>query len=171
MRGGLGRGLKCPADGTPVFDNFFRVFRKQCNEDYKCSSALSKSTSRQIYSVAKRPTEHVSAGTHITHVPCPCHCADAIVPVHRAHQIMPATSCPCNCSHARGCAIVPVPMCLRQGHRDCAIVPAPFARTIVPPAPSRPGHCSITSDTHAVNIASVTYPLMLQPRWCRYRLY
>ena len=99
MRGGLGRGLKCPADGTPVFDNFFRVFRKQCNEDYKCSSALSKSTSRQIYSAAKRPTEHVSAGTHITHVPCPCHCADAIVPVHRAHQIMPATSCPCNCSH------------------------------------------------------------------------
>ena len=162
MRGGLGRGLKCPADGTPVFDNFFRVFRKQCNEDYKCSSALSKSTSRQIYSVAKRPTEHVSAGTHITHVPCPCHCADAIVPVHRAHQIMPATSCPCNCSHARGCAIVPVPMCLRQGHRDCAIVPAPFARTIVPPAPFEVVYHDDDDDDGSALLSSMTATTMLK---------
>jgi hypothetical protein len=205
---------------------FFCVSQKQCNEDYTCSSALSKSTSRQIYSAAKRPTEHVSAGTHITHVPCPCHCADAIVPVHQAHQIMPATSCPCNCSHRltkkyvrwrscrqsmyppekhittcavpvpscrchRYCAIVPVesrlchralqlfsctwlcrracanvpvpgPSCL--GHRARSIVPVPsFHRAIVSvPVPSLPCHCSITSDTQAVNIASVTYPLMVK---------
>jgi hypothetical protein len=131
---------------------------------------LSRLADRSIRRRSGRQSMYLLGHTS-QHVPCPCHCADAIGPVHRAHQNMPATSCPCNCSHARGCAIVPVPMCLRQGHRDCAIVPAPFARTIVPPAPSRPGHCSITSDTHAVNIASVTYPLMLQPRWCRYRLY
>jgi hypothetical protein len=86
--------LPCPGRRASQSIKFFRVSRKQCNEDYKCSSALSKSTSRQINSAAKRPTEHVSAGTHITHVPCPCHCADAIVPVHQAHQIMPVPSCP-----------------------------------------------------------------------------
>jgi hypothetical protein len=58
-------GLKCPSNGRPVFDNFFCVFQKQCNGNYKCSSGLSKLTSRQICLAAKLPTEHVSAGnTH-----------------------------------------------------------------------------------------------------------
>ena len=75
----------------------------------KCSLALSTSTSRQIYLAAKQKTEQDLSGYTSQHVPCPCHCADAIVPVHRARRIMPATSFPCNCSRA-----VAVPSCLCQ---------------------------------------------------------
>ena len=140
--------------------------------EWECSSVLSKLTSHQICSLAKLPTEHVSAGnTHHdifcarTIVPMPLFLC--IVPVesclrHRAPAIVlvpvAVPSCLCQCACAR--AIVTVPLCPRH-----------CARTIVPPVPSLPCHCSITSDTHAVNIASVTNPSMVQPCWCHYRLY
>ena len=60
------------------------------------------------------------------HVPCPCHCAEAIVlvpsrPLNHACAIVP-----CNCFRALGRATVPVQMCLCQGHPTWAIVPAPL---------------------------------------------
>ncbi len=99
---------------------------------------------------------------------CQSHCSCAIAPVesrlcHRALQLF---SWPWLCPHA--CANVPVPGPSYLGHRAHAIVPVPsFHQAIVPvPAPSRPCHCSITSDNHADNITSVTHP-----HWCCYRLY
>jgi len=89
---------------------------------------------------------------------------------HITTCVMPVPSCRCH----RYCATVPVEsrlchrelqllLCTWLCHRACANVSVP--------APSHPCHCSITSDTQAVNIASVTYPLMVQPCWCCYRLY
>jgi len=92
--------------------------------EWECSSALSKTTSRQTYSLSKLPTEHASAG-HTHH---DISRARAIVPVplvlcHRARRIVPAPLCPCNRSRACDCATVSVPSCKCNRSCACAIVP------------------------------------------------
>ena len=133
------------------------------NVHWRC---LSNSARRQIYLAAKLPIEHVSArNTHhnMCHprviVPMPSFLG--IVPIesclqHRAPAIVlvpvAVPLCQCQCACAR--AIVTVPSCPRHGAR--AIVLPPSRAIVSVPVPSRLCHCSITSDTHAVNGASVT---------------
>ena len=139
-------------------------------------SALSKSTSQKICSLVKLRTAHVSAG-HTHHN---MRRARAIVPMpsllcHHACRITPMPLCP-----AIVVVHMAVPPCLCQCACARAIAPGPLwplqcTHAIVPPrqrvTACAIASCSITSDTQAVNIASVTYPLMVQPCWCSCCLY
>jgi len=144
--------------------------------EWKWSSALSKSTSQKICSLAKLRTAHVPAGnTHhdMRH-------DRSIVPMpsllcHRACRIAPVPLCPEMCCHA-----LAVPPCLCQCACARAIAPVPSCplhctHAIVPPShrvsACAIASCSITSNTQAANIASVTYTLMVQLYCCCYRLY
>jgi hypothetical protein len=62
----------------------------QTNVHRRC---LSRPADRSIRRRSGQQSMYLPGHTS-QHVPCPGHCADAIGPVHRAHQIMPATSCP-----------------------------------------------------------------------------
>ena len=144
------------------------------------------------------PGNHSCACDYAT---VPCHRANQsfLCLCHHACAIIPVPEASCLCHHA--CANVPVPGPLCLCHHASTILTVPlFFRAIVPePVPSRPCHCSRAtvpvpsclcqiSNTppvqsmewqgspspeinHAVNIASVANPLMVQPCWRRYRLY
>ena len=135
------------------------------------SSALSKSTSQKYVCWRSCGQRMYPPDIHITTcaVPVPsCRC-------HRYCRITPMPSCP-----AIVVVHMAVPPCLCQCACARAIAPGPLwplqcTHAIVPPrqrvTACAIASCSITSDTQAVNIASVTYPLMVQPCWCSYCLY
>ena len=92
-----------------AFDWKWNVYRH-------CLSQLAK-----ICLLAKLWTAHVSAG-HTHHN---MRRARAIVPMPSLLSNHAYAIVPCNCCCAHGCATMPVPMCLCQGHRAWAIVAAP----------------------------------------------
>ena len=89
------------------------------------SSALSKSTSQNMFVGEAVDSACIRRTYTSRHAPCPCHRANAMVIVPSCLSNHAYAIVPCNCCRAHGCATMPVPMRLCQGHRAWAIVAAP----------------------------------------------